>query len=53
MIGKFLIVSGAVFWFILLYIAQIYLKDLYNDWRLKRAFKKYEKTNKVHKGKEV
>ncbi len=49
MIEKVLIVSGVLFWSILLYIAQIYLKDLYNDWRLKRAFKKYERTNKAQK----
>lgn len=50
MIEKVLMASGIVFWFILLYIAQIYIKDLYNEWRLKRAFKKYEKTNKTQKG---
>lgn len=50
MIEKVLIVSGVVFWFILLYIAKIYLKDLYDEWRLKKAFKKYEKTNKAQKG---
>ena len=51
MIEKVLIASGIVFWLILLYIAQIYLKDLYNEWRLKRSFKKlYEKTNKAQKG---
>ena len=51
MIEKILIVSGVIFWLILLYIAKIYLEDLYDDWRLKRTFKKYEKTNKEQKGK--
>ena len=40
MIEKILIVSGVIFWLILLYIAKIYLEDLYNDWRLKRTERK-------------
>lgn len=50
-IQGFLIMSGVAFWLLLLFITILYLKELYDEWRLKRIFRKYnEKIDKTQKG---
>ena len=50
-IQGFLIMSGVAFWLLLLFISILYLKEAYNEWRLKRIFEKYYgKIDKAQKG---
>ena len=50
-IQEFLIVSGIVFWFILLYIVVFFIKETFTIWNLRRIFKRYwMEKNKVQEG---
>ena len=54
MLEYILIVSGVVFWLIVLFVAAFYLIEVFQEWRYWRVFKYYgRKRIKEEKGEEV